>query len=182
MVRALYVLLAHMRPSLFATKKCFGQYVPPVLLQRRVFMHLCCAPLGGVFVPFVVLPIIAVYMFPGLFQRTPNLRRTSVVNLSIYSICIAIDTRHAVLTGGGAKARDREADTRLQQPLLDVQFECELCSVRSVQDRQDSDGAAWPVWAMLTNGTDVGCDFVVSATGVKPNTDVLGSDFEVRVT
>lgn len=68
------------------------------------------------------------------------------------------------------------------QPLLDVQFECELRSVRVEQDNQDSDGATWPVWAMLTNGIDVGCDFVVSATGVKPNTDILDSTFEVRIT
>lgn len=38
----------------------------------------------------------------------------------------------------------------------------------------------WPIWAHLTNGSILGCDFVVSATGVVPNTDVLGAEFMVR--
>jgi len=33
-----------------------------------------------------------------------------------------------------------------------------------------ADGCDWPVYVELTNGHVYGCDFVVSATGVTPNT------------
>lgn len=32
-------------------------------------------------------------------------------------------------------------------------------------------GGFWPVYIQLTNGNTFGCDFVVSATGVVPNTE-----------
>lgn len=35
---------------------------------------------------------------------------------------------------------------------------------------------AWPVYVELTNGTVYGCDFVVSATGVVPNTEPFGGN------
>lgn len=70
--------------------------------------------------------------------------------------------------------------TSNQQPILDIQFACELRSVDDGGDRQGASGDVWPVWANLTNGVVVGCDFVVSATGVRPNTDALGPEFKVR--
>uniref|UniRef100_A0A8C5FCQ8 Pyridine nucleotide-disulfide oxidoreductase domain-containing protein 1 n=1 Tax=Gadus morhua TaxID=8049 RepID=A0A8C5FCQ8_GADMO len=40
---------------------------------------------------------------------------------------------------------------------------------------------AWPVYVRLTNGRTVGCDFIVSATGVVPNTDAFlqGNNFSL---
>lgn len=61
---------------------------------------------------------------------------------------------------------------RSSQPLLDIQFECELGGV--------CDGDTLPVAATLTNGVRVDCDFVVSATGVVPTTSILPAEFEVR--
>lgn len=66
-------------------------------------------------------------------------------------------------------------------PQLDIQFECVLVSVRDEGGKEGRDGASWPVWATLTNGRIVGCDFVISATGVQPNTGVLGAEFEVNL-
>ncbi len=62
--------------------------------------------------------------------------------------------------------------TSNSQCLLDVQFECELGGIH--------DGDTLPVAAVLTNGVNVDCDFVVSATGVVPTTSILPSEFEVR--
>lgn len=71
--------------------------------------------------------------------------------------------------------------TRSRQPLLDVQFGCELGDVCNGNTREDSGiGVRWPVSATLTNGVIVDCDFIVSATGVQPNTGVVGSEFEVK--
>lgn len=77
-------------------------------------------------------------------------------------------------------AADKEL-TGSRQPLLDVQFECELGDVCDARARKDRGiDARWPVSATLTNGVVVDCDFVVSATGVQPNTSVVGSEFEVN--
>lgn len=62
---------------------------------------------------------------------------------------------------------------------LDMQFECELDEISDGDSVEDQSGTSWPVYATLTNGVVVGCDFIVSATGVRPNTGVLGADFKV---
>lgn len=49
--------------------------------------------------------------------------------------------------------------------------------LRSCQQQQQKEGAsAWPVRVELSNGKSVECDFVVSATGVQPNTEYLGAE------
>jgi NAD(P)H-nitrite reductase large subunit len=40
-------------------------------------------------------------------------------------------------------------------------------------DQKADDAIKWPVFVELTNGKVIGCDFVVSATGVTPNTQFL---------
>jgi len=39
---------------------------------------------------------------------------------------------------------------------------------------------SWPVYVLLTNGKTVGCDFIVSATGVVPNSDAFLQGNNVR--
>jgi hypothetical protein len=38
---------------------------------------------------------------------------------------------------------------------------------------------SWPVYVQLTNDKVYGCDFIVSATGVKPNIDIFLKDNQV---
>lgn len=38
------------------------------------------------------------------------------------------------------------------------------------------DGVGWDMYVKLTNGKTYGCDFIVSATGVIPNTSFLGPE------
>lgn len=77
-------------------------------------------------------------------------------------------------------AADRELTGSRQS--LDIQFECELGDVCNGRAREDSGiDTCWPVSATLTNGVVVDCDFVVSATGVQPNTSIVGSEFEVNM-
>ncbi|XP_064455102.1 pyridine nucleotide-disulfide oxidoreductase domain-containing protein 1-like [Ornithodoros turicata] len=63
-----------------------------------------------------------------------------------------------------------------------IEYNCEvkeLLSGASVRPREtlEPDGFAkkddWPVYVVLTNGHTFGCDLVVSATGVRPNTDTV---------
>ncbi|CAN0172913.1 unnamed protein product [Scytosiphon promiscuus] len=69
--------------------------------------------------------------------------------------------------GGGDENEKRP------RSLLDIQFECE---VRDVCEGEHGD--RHPVSATLTNGRIVDCDFIVSATGVQPNTSVLDAAFQ----
>ena len=40
----------------------------------------------------------------------------------------------------------------------------------------------WPVYVKLSNGHLYGCDFIVSATGVIPNTDIIENNKQVIMT
>lgn len=48
---------------------------------------------------------------------------------------------------------------------------------KSESETELKEDSTWPVYVELSNGKIYGCDFVVSATGVTPNTDLLGEDF-----
>ncbi|CAL8242121.1 unnamed protein product [Merluccius merluccius] len=66
-----------------------------------------------------------------------------------------------------------------------VEYECEVQEIFTSLDHlrspppPESDYGCWPVYVQLTNEKIVGCDFIVSATGVVPNTDafLLGNNF-----
>uniref|UniRef100_A0A8C1YUL1 Pyridine nucleotide-disulfide oxidoreductase domain-containing protein 1 n=1 Tax=Cyprinus carpio TaxID=7962 RepID=A0A8C1YUL1_CYPCA len=59
-----------------------------------------------------------------------------------------------------------------------IEYECEVDKIYTQQeflqsqlDTNKSELGLWPAYVQLTNGKIYGCDFVVSATGVVPNTD-----------
>ncbi|XP_029902174.1 pyridine nucleotide-disulfide oxidoreductase domain-containing protein 1 isoform X2 [Myripristis murdjan] len=61
---------------------------------------------------------------------------------------------------------------------VSVEYQCEVDSIythqellKSPQQTLVSEGGSWPVYVKLTNGKTFGCDFIVSATGVVPNTE-----------
>ena len=62
---------------------------------------------------------------------------------------------------------------------IDVQYNCEVKAMHHSRDvtmtlvDRKLDGQDWPLFVELTNGQFVGCDFVVSATGVVPNVDIF---------
>uniref|UniRef100_A0A3Q3QDB4 Pyridine nucleotide-disulfide oxidoreductase domain-containing protein 1 n=1 Tax=Monopterus albus TaxID=43700 RepID=A0A3Q3QDB4_MONAL len=62
------------------------------------------------------------------------------------------------------------------------QVRWEICESPTLHLRLSSlSGQSWPVYIQLTNGKTFGCDFVVSATGVVPNTEPFlhGNNFEL---
>ncbi|XP_024864785.1 pyridine nucleotide-disulfide oxidoreductase domain-containing protein 1 [Kryptolebias marmoratus] len=72
---------------------------------------------------------------------------------------------------------------------VSVEYQCEVEKIFSSEEllrspqrplNAESEGS-WPVYIQLTNGKAVGCDFVVSATGVVPNTEpfLRGNSFAV---
>uniref|UniRef100_A0A7N6BAK4 Pyridine nucleotide-disulfide oxidoreductase domain-containing protein 1 n=1 Tax=Anabas testudineus TaxID=64144 RepID=A0A7N6BAK4_ANATE len=61
---------------------------------------------------------------------------------------------------------------------VSVEYECEVEKIFTAEDLHNSpqqtlrpENGTWPVYILLTNGKTFGCDFVVSATGVVPNTE-----------
>lgn len=62
---------------------------------------------------------------------------------------------------------------------VSLEYQCEVEKIFTSEELLNSpqqtlgpeNGGAWPVYVLLTNGKTFGCDFVVSATGVVPNTE-----------
>uniref|UniRef100_A0A8C1U383 Pyridine nucleotide-disulfide oxidoreductase domain-containing protein 1 n=1 Tax=Cyprinus carpio TaxID=7962 RepID=A0A8C1U383_CYPCA len=68
-----------------------------------------------------------------------------------------------------------------------IEYECEVDKIYTQQeflqsqlDTNKSELGLWPAYVQLTNGKIYGCDFVVSATGVVPNTDPFLSGNNVK--
>ncbi|XP_015252916.1 PREDICTED: pyridine nucleotide-disulfide oxidoreductase domain-containing protein 1 [Cyprinodon variegatus] len=71
---------------------------------------------------------------------------------------------------------------------VSVEYQCEVEQILTSEEFLVSskqtlkpDTGSWPVYVQLTNGKTLGCDFVVSATGVVPNTEPFlhGNNFSL---
>ncbi|XP_055938282.1 pyridine nucleotide-disulfide oxidoreductase domain-containing protein 1-like isoform X2 [Argiope bruennichi] len=70
---------------------------------------------------------------------------------------------------------------KMERRNIHIEYECEIKAVyereeflkikREISAEKTED--SWPVFAELTNGKIHGCDFIISATGVVPNTGLL---------
>ncbi|XP_043274437.1 pyridine nucleotide-disulfide oxidoreductase domain-containing protein 1 [Venturia canescens] len=62
-----------------------------------------------------------------------------------------------------------------------VEYETEVAEILKSSELVDqSSNENWPVWAKLTNGKTIGCDFIISATGVSPNSNLPGLENLVK--
>lgn len=58
---------------------------------------------------------------------------------------------------------------------VQVEYECEISKLFTSDERKQFDSTEeWPIYAQLTNGKIIGCDLIISATGVIPNSDICG--------
>jgi len=58
---------------------------------------------------------------------------------------------------------------------VQVEYECEISKLLASDEREQIDSTEkWPIYAKLTNGKIIGCDLIISATGVIPNSDICG--------
>jgi len=60
--------------------------------------------------------------------------------------------------------------------MVTVEYETEVQNVSHRADSTESSDESWPIYVHLTNGKIYGCDFIVSATGVTPNSSVIATD------
>ncbi|KAK7872410.1 hypothetical protein R5R35_007017 [Gryllus longicercus] len=56
-----------------------------------------------------------------------------------------------------------------------IEYQCEVQCLKSRGDFTVPPDDEWPIYVELTNGKIIGCDFVVSATGVIPNSQLFVS-------
>lgn len=65
--------------------------------------------------------------------------------------------------------------TYLKDSKVQIEYECEMIKILNESEQKEFDPMQeWPVYVELTNGKIIGCDFIVSATGVIPNTNITG--------
>ena len=68
---------------------------------------------------------------------------------------------------------------------IQIEYECEVKRIISknvyLKEFPQCTDTEWPVYVELTNNKIYGCDFIVSATGVKPNVDVFIKNNKVHV-
>ncbi|XP_015184260.1 PREDICTED: pyridine nucleotide-disulfide oxidoreductase domain-containing protein 1 [Polistes dominula] len=62
---------------------------------------------------------------------------------------------------------------------IQIEYECEVKKIlleeeEEKEETECKDTDKWPVYVKLTNGKVIGCDFIVSATGVVPNSNLTG--------
>lgn len=65
--------------------------------------------------------------------------------------------------------------TRFTPTNVQVEYECEISKLLTPDEQKQFDSTEeWPIYAQLTNGKIIGCDLIISATGVIPNSDICG--------
>lgn len=63
----------------------------------------------------------------------------------------------------------------LKSAKIQIEYECEVIKILNKSEQKEFDPMEeWPIYVQLTNGKIIGCDFIVSATGVIPNSDIKG--------
>ncbi|XP_054014382.1 pyridine nucleotide-disulfide oxidoreductase domain-containing protein 1 [Hylaeus anthracinus] len=86
----------------------------------------------------------------------------------------------AVVKGGPALGPDWHnnfdiTSTSFKSTKVQVEYECEIVKILSPSEQKQFDPTEqWSIYAELTNGNIIGCDFIVSATGVIPNSNIMG--------
>lgn len=65
--------------------------------------------------------------------------------------------------------------TFLTSTNVQVEYECEISKLLTPDEqKQFNSTEKWPIYVQLTNGKIIGCDLIISATGVIPNSDIHG--------
>ncbi|XP_032453582.1 pyridine nucleotide-disulfide oxidoreductase domain-containing protein 1 isoform X1 [Nasonia vitripennis] len=65
-------------------------------------------------------------------------------------------------------------DSRALPTSIQVEYECEVHKIINQSEISHNETEKWPIYVELTNGKIIGCDIVVSATGVIPNSNMVG--------
>lgn len=124
--------------------------------------------------------ISATFVDPGaaeFFQERLLKKDTTTDNQPVKRMKYTITSGKSI-KGGPALGPDWHNNFKLKDSnglLTSVQVEYESEVLKIMDPSEITDGQKdWPIYAQLTNGKIVGCDLIVSATGVTPNSDMAG--------
>ncbi|XP_046469448.1 pyridine nucleotide-disulfide oxidoreductase domain-containing protein 1 [Neodiprion pinetum] len=105
-----------------------------------------------------------------LTQRNDKSECDRVVKRMKYTVSEGQVTKGGAALGPDWHSSCNVKGTSVASSKVQVEYECEIIGVSSEQQRNEE----WPIYAELTNGKIIGCDFIVSATGVVPNSTLNG--------
>ncbi|XP_033343232.1 pyridine nucleotide-disulfide oxidoreductase domain-containing protein 1-like isoform X1 [Bombus vosnesenskii] len=122
-------------------------------------------------------PGAAEFFMDKVYKTDPctNTNASSLTKRMRYTVSNA-----SVVTGGPALGPDWHNNfdvkgTFLKSAKVQIEYECEIIKILSKSEQKEVDPMEeWSIYVELTNGKIIGCDFVVSATGVIPNSDIVG--------
>lgn len=83
------------------------------------------------------------------------------------------------IKGGPALGPDWHDSFRLREgntlsTAVQVEYQSEILKIMDPSEVTDSENENWPIYAELTSSKIIGCDLIISATGVTPNSDMAG--------
>ncbi|CAB0020025.1 unnamed protein product [Nesidiocoris tenuis] len=118
--------------------------------------------------------ISATFVDPGaaeFFQEKLNKKKDDDDSPVVKRMKFSVDRGATSASSGAALGPDWHANVRLSGLSTDDVTVEKCCEVSHVHEGDDE----WPVYVELTNGKRVGCDLIVSATGVQPNVEPFGA-------
>ena len=78
-----------------------------------------------------------------------------------------------------------EIGDMFSQKNIQIEYKCEVESIQLQNENSitmtGGECGEWPVFVLLTNGKTIGCDMIVSATGVRPNATPFSADPRLRI-
>ena len=57
---------------------------------------------------------------------------------------------------------------------VEIEYQCEVLQIMDPLEIINKEKEEWPIYIKLTNGKIIGCDLIISATGVVPNSNLTG--------
>lgn len=107
-------------------------------------------------------------------------RESSVVKRLKYTVSDGLPSHRRGAALGPDWHRNFNISTeRSNQSKVTVEYGCEVKNLICGENHEnETDTDSWPVYVELTNDKVIGCDLVVSATGVIPNSDIFVSGNE----
>ncbi|XP_077279973.1 pyridine nucleotide-disulfide oxidoreductase domain 1 [Temnothorax americanus] len=104
-----------------------------------------------------------------------NLNKDSPTKRMRYVVSDSVPVKNGAALGPDWHNNLDMGGTRFTPTNVQVEYECEISKLLTSDEREQFDSTEeWPVYAQLTNGKIIGCDLIVSATGVVPNSDISG--------
>ncbi|XP_058804752.1 pyridine nucleotide-disulfide oxidoreductase domain-containing protein 1 isoform X2 [Phymastichus coffea] len=124
--------------------------------------------------------VVATFIDPGaaeFFQERLLKKENDTDNQPVKRMKYTITNDNSI-KGGPALGPDWHDNFKFKKgnalSTVQVEYESEIVKIMDTLETSDQENENWPVYAQLTTGKIIGCDLIVSATGVVPNSNMIG--------